>query len=157
LRTYDAQIEDLTKQLTADGLRTTPGDEILRGMIEGLAAAWPMQKIQQETSAAADTLVQASVSDQKQRLLFLAFQLRRILAEIEKGSQALDPKLRWGVAVQVTNLKRLVDGPESIIQLRQHELDLIADVRGLLTENTSLSSQLTDLSEELVVSAKREV
>src|SRR5215471_11152770 len=80
-----------------------------------------------------------------------------MLGEIEKGSQTLDPKLRSGVAVQISNLKRLVDGPESIIQLRQHELDLIADVRGLLTENTSLSSQLTDLSEELVEAAKREV
>ena len=53
-----------------------------------------MQKVQQQASDAADTLAQAAVSEQKQRLLILAFQLRRRIGELEKGSQALDPKLR---------------------------------------------------------------
>jgi hypothetical protein len=77
-------------------------------------------KLQQGMSAAADSLVQASVSDQKQRLLILAFQLRRTLGELEKGSQALEPKLRPVFAAQISKLKGLVDGPNSIIQLRQH-------------------------------------
>jgi signal transduction histidine kinase len=97
------------------------------------------------------------VSDQKQRLLILAFQLRRTLGEIEKGSQALDPKLRPQFLVQVDKLKTLVDGPNSIFQLRQHELDLIADARRLLAENANLSTQLTTAAEQLVEATKQEV
>src|SRR5438477_584490 len=94
LREYDAQIADFTKRLTANGSAADPAGEPARGMIDGLVSAWPMQKIQQGASAAADTLVQVSVTDQKQRLLILAFQLRRTIGELEKGSQTLPPKLR---------------------------------------------------------------
>jgi signal transduction histidine kinase len=156
LRASGAQIEDFTKRL-AGGSTTDPGAEQLRGIVDGLAAAWPMQKLQQGMSAAADSLVQASVSDQKQRLLILAFQLRRTLGELEKGSEALEPKLRPVFVAQVTKLKGLVDGASSIIQLRQHELDLIADARRLLAENAGLSTQLASVSEQLVEAAKQEV
>ncbi|TMJ47047.1 MAG: hypothetical protein E6G90_13970 [Alphaproteobacteria bacterium] len=97
------------------------------------------------------------MSDQKQRLLILAFQLRRTLGEIEKGAQALDPKLRPQFLVQVDKLRTLVDGPNSIFQLRQHELDLIADARRLLAENANLSTQLTTAAEQLVEATKQEV
>ena len=157
LREYDAQIADFTKRLTANGSAADPAGEPARGMIDGLVSAWPMQKIQQGASAAADTLVQASVTDQKQRLLILAFQLRRTIGELEKGSQTLPPKLRPMFVAQVDKLKGLVDGPSSIIQLRQHELDLMADARGLVAENTGLSAQLVNVSEQLVETAKQEV
>ncbi len=116
-----------------------------------------MQKVQQQASDAADTLAQAAVSEQKQRLLILAFQLRRTIGELEKGSQALDPKLQPLFMAQVDKLKTLVDGPSSIPQLRQHELDLIADAGRLLAENDTLSTQLTDAAEQLVGATKREV
>ena len=80
-------------------------------LIAGLLAAGPVQKVQQRVSDVADALVQASVSDQKQRLLILAFQLRRIISELDKSSQALDPKLRPLFLAQVDKLKTLVDGP----------------------------------------------
>src|SRR4029077_16015974 len=86
-----------------------------------------------------------------------AFQLRRIISELDKASQALDPKLRPLFLAQVDKLKTLVDGPTAIPQLRQHELDLIADARRLLAENANLSSQLTAAAEELVQASKQEV
>jgi signal transduction histidine kinase len=157
LLAYDSQIDGLTKLSTAGGSSTDPPGDDVRRMIAGLLAAWPMQKVQQQASNAADTLVQASVSDQKQRLLILAFQLRRTIGDLEKGSQALDPKLRPLLLAQVSKLKTLVDGPSSILQRRQHELDLIADARRLLAENANLSTQLTTVSEQLFEATKQEV
>ena len=98
------------------GDRPTQRAEDVRPLIAGLLAARPVQKVQQQASDAADALAQASVSEQKQRLLILAFQLRRTVGELEKGSQALDPKLRPLFLAQVDKFKTLVDGPSSIPQ-----------------------------------------
>ena len=132
LLVYDSQLDHLAQLLTGAGQPPDLRAEDLRPLIAGLLAARPVQKVQQQASDAADTLAQASVSEQKQRLLILAFQLRRTIAELEKGSQMLDPKLQPLFLAQVDKLKTLVDGPSSIPQLRQQELDLIADAGRLL-------------------------
>jgi PAS domain-containing protein len=157
LLVHDSQLDYLAKLLTGAGQQPDPRAEDLRPLIADLLAARPVQKVQQQASDAADTLAQASVSEQKQRLLILAFQLRRTIGELEKGSQTLDPKLRPLFLAQVDKLKTLVDGPNSIPQLRQHELALIADATRLLAENDTLSTQLTDAAEQLVEATKREV
>jgi signal transduction histidine kinase len=157
LLVYDSQIDRLAKLLTAAGSTQDPTGEEVRPLVAGLLAARPVQKVQQQASDAADTLAQASVSEEKQRLLILSFQLRRTIGELEKGSQTLDPKLRPLFLAQVEKLKALVDGPNSIPQLRQQELDLIGDASRLLAENDTLSTQLTDAAEQLVEATKREV
>jgi signal transduction histidine kinase len=157
LLVYDSQLDHLAKLLTGVGQTADPRGEELRPLIAGLLAARPVQKVQQQASDAADTLAQAAVSEQKQRLLILAFQLRRAIAELETGSHALDPKLQPLFLAQVDKLKTLIDGPISIPQLRQHELDLIADANRLLAENDTLSTQLTAAAEQLVEATKREV
>jgi signal transduction histidine kinase/tetrahydromethanopterin S-methyltransferase subunit F len=157
LLVYDSQLDHLAKLMTDTGQRSDLRGEELRPLVAGLLGARPVQKVQQQVSDAADTLAQAAVSEQKQRLPILAFQLRRTISDLEKGSQTLDPKLRPLFLVQIEKLKTLVDGPSSIPQLRQHELDLIADAGRLLAENDTLSAQLTDNAEHLVEATKREV
>jgi PAS domain S-box-containing protein len=157
LLVYDSQIDRLAKLLAGAGQPPDARVEDIRPLIAGLLAARPVQKVQQQASDAADTLAQASVSEQKQRLQILAFQLRRTIGELEKASQALDPKLRPLFLAQVDKFKTLVDGPSSIPQLRQQELDLISDASRLLAENDTLSTQLTDAAEQLVEATKQEV
>jgi signal transduction histidine kinase len=157
LLVYDSQLDHLAKLMTSAGQPPDQRAEDLRPLIAGLLAARPVQKVQQQASDAADTLAQAAVSEQKQRLLILAFQLRRAIGDLEKGSEALDPKLQPLFLAQVEKFKTLVDGPSSIPQLRQHELDLIADASRLLAENDTLSTELTDAADQLVATAKREV
>src|SRR5262249_572817 len=157
LLVYDSQLDHLAKLLTGAGQPPDARTEDLRPLVAGLLAARPVQKVQQQGSDAAGTLAQAAVSEQKQRLLVLAFQLRRRIGEREKGSQALDPKLRPLFLAQIQKLKTLVDGPNSIPQLRQQELGLIADAGRLLAENDTLSTELTDAAEQLVEATKREV
>jgi signal transduction histidine kinase len=157
LLVYDSQLDHLTKLLTGAGQPSDPRAEDLRPLIAGLLAARPVQRVQQQASDAADALAQASVSEQKQRLLILAFQLRRTIAELEKDSQTLDPKLQPLFLAQVEKLKTLVDGPSSIPQLRGQELGVIADAGRLLAENDALSTQLTAAAEQLVEATKGEV
>jgi signal transduction histidine kinase len=154
---YDSQLDHLGRLFASAGQAPVLREQDLRPLITGLLAARPVQKAQQQASDAADTLVQAAVSEQTQRLQILAFQLRRTLSDLEKGSQGLDPKLRPLFLAQVDKLKTLADGPNSIPQLRQHELAMIADIGRLLIENDTLSSEFTAAAQRLVEQTKREV
>jgi len=154
---YDSQLDHLGRLFASAGQAPVLREQDLRPLITGLLAARPVQKAQQQASDAADTLVQAAVSEQTQRLQILAFQLRRTLGDLEKGSQGLDPKLRPLFLAQVDKLKTLADGPNSIPQLRQHELAMIADIGRLLIENDTLSSEFTAAAQRLVEQTKREV
>ena len=157
LLVYDSQIDPARLAVRHGVGRDDPAQEAVRPLIAGLLAERPVQRLQQQASDAADALAQASVSEQKQRLLILAFQLRRMVGELEKGSQVLGPKLRPLFLTEIDKLKTLVDGPSSIPQLRQHELNLIADAGRLLAENANLSNQLTAAAERLVEATKKEV
>ncbi|MBS0527044.1 MAG: PAS-domain containing protein [Proteobacteria bacterium] len=154
---YDSQLDHLAKLSADAGQASVLREQDLRSLIAGLLAARPVQKVQRQASDVADTLAQAAVSEQEQRLQVLAFQLRRAISELEKGSQTLDPKLRPLFLAQVDKLKPLADGPNSISQLRRHELALIADTGRLLAENDTLSTGLTAAAQRLVEQTKREV
>ena len=157
LLVYDSQITRLASLFGTGVGRDDPAQEAVRPLIAGLLSERPVQRLQQQASEAADALAQASVSEQKQRLLILAFQLKRMVGELEKGSEVLGPKLRPLFLTEIDKLKTLVDGPDSIPQLRQNELNLIADAGRLLAENANLSNQLTAAAERLVGKAKEEV
>jgi GAF domain-containing protein/phosphoglycerate-specific signal transduction histidine kinase len=157
LLVYDSQITRLASLIGTGAGSNDPASEAVRPLVAGLLAERPVQRVQQETSEAADALAQASVSEQKQRLLILAFQLRRMVGELEKGSEVLDPKLRPLFLAELDKLKTLVDGPDSIPQLRQNELALVADASRLLAENANISTELTAAAERLVGKAKQEV
>ena len=157
LMVYDSQIARLASLVGSDEEPDSRVPQAIRPLIAGLLAERPVQRVQQQASDAADALAQAAISEQKQRLQILAFQLRRTLGELEKGSQALEAKLRPLFLAQVEKLRGFVDGANSIPQLRQQELDLLADIGRLLGENGTLSSLLTVAAEQLVEAAKREV
>jgi GAF domain-containing protein len=157
LLVYDSQITRLASLIGTGAGSNDPASEAVRPLVAGLLAERPVQRVQQETSEAAEASAQASVSEQKQRLLILAFQLRRMVGELEKGSEVLDPKLRPPFLAELDKLKTLVDGPDSIPQLRQNELALVADARRLLAENANISTELTAAAERLVGKAKQEL
>jgi PAS domain S-box-containing protein len=157
LLVYGSEISRLAGMVAGSGAGGNPAWEDLRPLIASLVADRPLREVQQQVSVLADTLVQASVTDQKQRLLILAFQLRRTIGEIEKEAQALDPKLRPLFLAEIDKFKTLADGPSSIPRLRQQELELIADEGRLLAENAAASTQLTNAAQELVEVTKREV
>ena len=91
---HDSQLDHLAKLLTGAGQPAEWRAEDLRPVIAGLLAARPVQKVQQQASDAADTLAQAAVSEQKQRLLILAFQLRRTIGELKKDLQTVVARLK---------------------------------------------------------------
>src|SRR5438874_1874567 len=157
LLVYDSQSTRLVSLMGTDTGNAEPTWKDSRPLIAGLLSERDVQRVQQQMSDVADALAQASINENKQRLIILAFQLRRKLGELEKGALTLDPKLRPLFIAQVDKFRTLIDGPNSIALLRQQELDLIADAGRLLGENSMLSDQLTEAAEQLVDGTKQEV
>jgi len=156
LLVYDSQIGRLVA-LMDSGQGQDPTWQTFQPLVAGLLAERQVQRVQQQASDVADALAQASVSEKKQRLQILAFQLGRKVADLENAAQSLEPKLRPLFLAQVDKFKTLVEGADSIPLLRQQELDLIADASRLLGENSALSDQLTAAAEQLVDATKQEV
>ena len=125
--------------------------------VKPLVAELSAQNVDHETSAVVDMLMQASLSDQTQRLNVLAFQLKRSLGIIEQTAQALDPKLRPLFLAQIEKLQGVSDGPNAIPILRRQEISLVEEAASLLKKNTTLSIGLTSAADELVGASKREI
>jgi len=115
------------------------------------------QLFQRQISSAVDALAEASTTEQPRRIPVLAFQLRRAVPELETGAAGLDSRLRSLLLEQVNKLRRLIDGDDSIPNARLQELALIRDGERRLTENASLSQELTRAVDELVGVAKRDI
>jgi signal transduction histidine kinase/DNA-binding response OmpR family regulator len=115
------------------------------------------QTAQRQFSAAVDMLAEASTSDQERRLPVLAFQISRVLRDLEATAGALDPKLRPLFLEQVAKLRRFVDGSDSITEARKQELAFIGNGGKLLNENATLSAQLTAAVDQLASAAQTDI
>jgi signal transduction histidine kinase len=115
------------------------------------------RRMQQQVSDVIDGLARTAVADHKQHVFGLALRMRRTMQEMDDSTRGFDPKLQTLLVPAVEALKELVEGPNSIPQLREKELVLISDVSNLLAQNTQVSNQLTDAAELLVATAKSEV
>jgi PAS domain S-box-containing protein len=156
LLVYDSQVARLIALMNAVAGQEDSAWKTFQPLVAGLLAERQVQRVQQQASDVADALAQASVSEEKQRLVVLAFQMRRKVDDLEKGAQGLDAKLRSLLLSQVEKFKTLIDGPGSITDLRRQELTLIADVSRLLVENTTLFNQLTGAAGQLLDATKQE-
>jgi signal transduction histidine kinase len=174
LRRAVSQTSDETQRLLAPWLMVVDGQisgllEVLRdasasdeaAQARRLAALIQVQRstqaAQQQFSAAADMLTEASTAEQPRRLQVLAFQLGRALRDLETTAASLDAKLKPLLLEQVAKLGKLVDGPSSIAAARRQELALIGDGENRLAENATLSAQLTAAVDRLTNAAKREI
>jgi PAS domain S-box-containing protein len=158
LLVYDSQVARLIALTDTVVSQGEPAAwKTFQPLIAGLLGERQVQRVQQHSSDVADALAQASVSEEKQRLVVLAFQTRRKVENLEKGAEGLDTKLRPLFLSQVEKFKTLIEGSGSVIELRRQELVLIADVNRLLVETTTLSNQLTGAAAQLLDATKQEI
>ena len=152
----DGQIARLVESLQKPGADAGDG-EAARQLALSIEQRRPIEAARQAFTAAADTLAEASTSDQDRRLSVLAFQLGRALRDLESSAASLDPKLRPLFLAQVTKLRGFAEGPQAIAQARRQELLLVGEGEKLLAENARLSAQLAAAVDRLAGSAKRDI
>ncbi|MDE2379540.1 MAG: guanylyl cyclase, partial [Bradyrhizobium sp.] len=115
------------------------------------------QSAQQQFSAAVDALIEASTTEQPQRLNVLSFEVGRTLRDLDATAAKLDPKLTPLFLEQVARLREFAEGSNSIPQARKHELGLVADGEKRLAENVDLSKKLVAAVDQLASAAKQDI
>jgi class 3 adenylate cyclase/HAMP domain-containing protein/putative methionine-R-sulfoxide reductase with GAF domain len=115
------------------------------------------QTAHQHFSSAVDALNEASTTEQPRRLTVLSFQLGRTLRDLDATAANLDPKLTPLFLEQVTKLRELAEGPDSIPEARKQELGLVAEGEKRLAENVELSRKLAAAVDQLATVAKKDI
>ena len=122
-----------------------------------LLSSVAMRNLQSTVASINDTLLQAALVESNAELPVLAFPLRRSLSALETVAADVDPTLRQLLAPRIEEFRGFVSGPNSILDARKRELDIIAEGEHLLDENRTLSSHLTEAVQQLVDGAKHDI
>ncbi len=115
-----------------------------------------LQKVQFEASVINDMFQQAASTEDPGRLKILAFRIEKSLRDMQRLATTFDPKLRQLLVARLNELRGFVSGV-SIPNARARELDLLTKAEGLLTKNSGLSRQLTEVVDRLVADAKQDI
>ena len=128
-------------------------DEAICKLAEDITDFVPQQKAQIEISAITDNLIKAAAVRTVGELPLLRLPLRRSLDQLRALVEQLDPRLHARLRDRIEDFHVLIEGPESILDLRSKELEIIGRGERLIAENTVLSEQLTEAVDRLVAGA----
>jgi signal transduction histidine kinase len=155
LMVMDSQIARLVEAVRkAD---PSGGGDAAQRLASSIALYVPAQTADRQFSAAVDTLAEISTTDQDRRLPVLAFQLGRALRDLEAMAAVLDPKLRPLFLTQVEKLRGYAEGSNGIAEMRRQDLALVAEGESRLSENASLTAELTTAVDQLASAAKQDI
>ena len=152
----DAKISQLRRTLKQP---TLSPQELLSSILshDELLSALALRDVQSTVASLNDTLVQAALVESGAELPVFAFPLRRLLSALETVSAVVDTALRQLLNPRTEEFRSFVSGPNSILDTRKRELDIIAEGERLLDENKALSGQLTASVKQLVDGAKQDI
>jgi adenylate cyclase len=146
-------------------LRSSVGDPSLSAeerraliarLVDSLAASPPLQQAQVEELSINGALLQAATAEHVSDLPVLALPIERSLDALVKLAQGL-PDLGSSLLARMQEFRSFVSGPDSIVETRRRELDLIAEGRRLLAQNAEVSSRLTNVVSGLVTGAELDI
>jgi class 3 adenylate cyclase len=123
---------------------------------QSIAKLQPLQKAQFEESTINDTLIRVSASPSAE-LPILAFPLERSVGSLESLAANMDQRLRSRMSDRIKEFRSFINGPDSILRAREHELEIITKARLVLDGNADLSGHLTDVVDRLVAGADEDI
>ena len=128
-----------------------------RDFEKSLATFRTLQTLQVLASTVNDQLQRGAAAEDSSALSVSRFRLLQSMAEIERVSAGVDPKLRELIKDAGARLAWLLSGDRSIFNLRQRELTLTADGSRVVAENSELSRRLTATVDSLVEAASKDI
>jgi len=102
-------------------------------------------------------LQRVSEATTEEEIDVLAFGLQRAILDVEDVANVVPDRARSRLLRQVDILKDLIAGDSGLPALRKQELRLIAEAERALAINASLSVELSESVDRLVVAAKAEI
>ena len=128
------------------------------GRLVGSTASYhALQRVQFLITSASDRLQQISATDDLDSVRVQVFRIQQSLRETREITASLDSRLQPLLTGKLEEFRALVEGINSIPELRLQELAIVTQATRNLTENTALSRDLTQAADRLVSIAKRDI
>jgi adenylate cyclase len=153
----DSKLAEWRRAIADAGLDEDARSAAASQLADEITVFMPQQKAQIELSAINDSLTKAADAESPADLPLLAFPLRRSLATLEALASEFDAKLRPRLLERVDEFRGFMDGPDSILAVREEELAIVAQAESLLEENLVLSRQVGDALDQLVGTVSRDI
>jgi signal transduction histidine kinase/ActR/RegA family two-component response regulator len=157
IRVMDAKFSQLRKVIDNPDLSEAARSAAMSDLTNTISVSLPLQKSQVEVSAINDALIRAASAPTRADLEVLSFPLRKSLSNLERLLKSLTPDQRKYLKPRFEEFGSLATGPDSVLEARGKELDLIASGEELILENVDLSRQLTEAVDELLARAKTDI
>jgi class 3 adenylate cyclase len=154
---FDAGLSRLRGAMADASLNARERSELMTNLVESLAASPPLQRTQMEELSINGALLQAATAEHPTDLPLLALPVERSLDALAKLVQDLAPDLRSSLLTRVQEIRGFVSGPDSIVETRRRELELMAEGRRLLAQNVEVSSRLTNVVSGIVSGAEQDI
>jgi signal transduction histidine kinase len=126
-------------------------------LVRSTASYHTLQRVQFLVSSVSDRLQQISAADELSGVRVQVFRIQQSLRETKEITASLDSRLQPLLIAKLEEFRALVDGINSIPELRLQELGIVAQAGINLTENTTLSRDLTQAASRLVSIANRDI
>ena len=122
-----------------------------------LISVVPLQRAKSESLAVNDILVKAASAESIEALQVLLFPLRRSLETFKASASEIDPPLRSRLLAQVEAYQDFLEGPKSIIGIRERELRQLSNATRQINENDEISRRLSEAVDHLVEGASQDI
>jgi signal transduction histidine kinase/DNA-binding response OmpR family regulator len=153
----DAKLSQLRTAIDDPNLSEEERSVAMSELTRNIAVALPLQKLQVEVSAINDALVQMASVKTRADLELLVFPVRKSLRNAALLMGDLAAIQRRFLTPRLKAFEKLATGPDSVMEVRGQEIDLIASGEELLAENVVLSGRLTEAVDELLERAKVDI
>jgi signal transduction histidine kinase len=126
-------------------------------LLDSTEAYHALQRAQFLIASASDRLQQIVTADDADGLRVQVFRIQQALSEARQTAGNLDSRLRPLLLSMLDEFEKHTAGNDSIPELRQRELSIIALATRHLNDNSVLSTDLTEAVDGLVSRAKRDI
>jgi signal transduction histidine kinase len=126
-------------------------------LVRSTASYHTLQRVQFLITSVSDRLQQISTAGGSDSVRVQAFRILQSLRETKEITASLDSRLQPLLIGRLEEFRALVEGINSIPELRLQELGIVAQATRNLTENAALSRDLTQAANRLVSVANRDI
>jgi signal transduction histidine kinase len=126
-------------------------------LVRSTASYHTLQRAQFLITSVSDRLQQISTAGGSDSVRVQVFRIQQSLRETKEITPSLDSRLQPLLIGRLEEFRALVEGINSIPELRLQELGIVAQATRNLTENAALSRDLTQAANRLVSIANRDI
>jgi signal transduction histidine kinase len=126
-------------------------------LVGSTASYHALQRVQFLITSLSDRLQQISAADDAGSVRVQVFRIQQSMRETKEITASLDSRLQPLLISKLEQFRALVEGTNSIPELRLQEFGIVTQATRNLMENTALSRDLTQAADRLVSIANRDI